>query len=42
MDTSHSTSRAERIGGEEIGSKGRIGARQQSPHGAATVKALRS
>jgi hypothetical protein len=42
MEPSHSTSGAERIGGEEVGSEGRIGARQQSPHGAATVQALRS
>jgi hypothetical protein len=42
MDLSHSTSGAERIGGEQIGSEGRIGARQQSPHGGATVQALRS
>jgi hypothetical protein len=37
MDPSSHTSGAERIGGKQIGSEGRIGSRQQSPHGGATV-----
>jgi hypothetical protein len=37
MDLSHSTSGAESIGGKQIGSESRIGSRQQSPHGGATV-----